>query len=295
MKILLTGANGFVGGYIKQQLKVTELPSSINICDEESLNVYVSENIPDCVIHLAAVSFVPESFKYPRNTFDVNFYGTYNLLSVLEKAGFNGKFLYVSSSDVYGLVKKDEQPVSELQLTKPRSPYAVSKVAAEAICYQYSTLSKFECIIARPFNHIGPGQSESFVISNFAKQLVEIKLGLRESKLYVGDIDVYRDFTDVRDVVSAYKLLLGDGVNSQIYNICSGTGWKIRDLIEIMIEQLNVDVDIIVDKNRLRKSEQRYVSGDCTKLKENTDWIQKIDISDSITDILKYWENYLNE
>jgi len=293
MEILLTGGSGFVGAYVKRQLVVTDLPEFIDICDLEALTSYFESHTPDYVIHLAAQSFVPESFENPKKTFDVNFIGTFNLLSALEGADFKGRFLYVSSSDVYGLVSKKMQPISELQLTMPRSPYAVSKVAAEALCYQYSISSQFECIIVRPFNHIGPGQSEQFVISNFAKQLVEIKLGLRKSKLNVGDIDVYRDFTDVRDVVQAYKLLLNEGANSEIYNICSGTGRKVRDLIEIMIGQLNIEVNIVVDENRLRKSEQPYVSGNYKKLAEVTGWSPNIDINDSIADILEYWENNL--
>jgi len=293
MKVLLTGANGFVGKFVKLEVDVIGLPEFIDIRDLEALTSYIEENTPDYVVHLAAQSFVPRSFENPRNTFDVNFLGTFNLLSTLERVGFQGRFLYVSSSDVYGIVPKEKQPILELQLTMPRSPYAVSKVAAEALCYQHSISSQFECIIARPFNHIGPGQSEQFVISNFAKQLVEIKLGLRKSKLNVGDIDVYRDFTDVRDVVRAYKLLLNEGANSEIYNICSGTGRKVRDLIEIMIRQLNIEVNIVVDENRLRKSEQRYVSGNYKKLAEVTGWSPNIDINDSIADILEYWENNL--
>ena len=295
MKILLTGANGFVGAFVKLQLDVTELPEFIDVCDLVALNAYFENGTPDFVIHLAAQSFVPESFNNPRKTFDVNFIGTYNLLLALETAEFKGRFLYVSSSDVYGLVASERQPISESELVRPRSPYAVSKVAAEALCFQWSVTSQFECIVARPFNHIGPGQSEQFVISDFAKQLVEVKLGLRAPVLYVGDVEAFRDFTDVRDVVKAYAFLLNNGHNSEIYNICSGTGRKIRDLIELMINHLNIDVDIVVDEKRLRKSEQRFVSGDYSKLANDTNWSPQIDINDSIKDILKFWEIKLNE
>lgn len=298
MNILLTGGDGFVGEYVQEVLDCVLLNNAdgrIDLLDTQQVYDQVNQIQPDAVIHLAAQSFVPASFENPRNTFDVNFYGTYNLLEALDKSDFKGRFLYVSSSDVYGLVPREAQPISEMQAAMPRSPYAVSKIAAEALCYQWSVNSQFECVTARPFNHIGPGQSEMFVVSDFAKQLVEIKLGLREPEIKVGDIDVYRDFTDVRDVVRAYSRLLDSGQNSEIYNICSGKGRKIRDLVEIMIDQLGLKVDIDVDQARLRKSEQRYVAGDYTKLATATNWYPEIDISDSIADIIKYWELTLDE
>ncbi|MHB1664732.1 MAG: GDP-mannose 4,6-dehydratase [bacterium] len=167
----------------------------------------------DAVIHLAAQSFVPESFKNPLETFDVNFTGTYNLFSALKEYGFHGKILYISSGDIYGLVSEDKLPITEDYPLKPRNPYAVSKVAAEALCYQWSITEDIEIVIARPFNHIGPNQSERFAVSSFAKQIAEIELGLRKPVLNTGNIDITRDFLDVRDVAGAYKLLLEKGMN----------------------------------------------------------------------------------
>src|SRR5207302_554158 len=178
---------------------------------------------PRAVIHLAAHSWVPQSFKEPMETYDVNFVGTFNLLSALQKTGFHGRFLFVSSSDIYGQVSPEALPITEEHPSKPRSPYAVSKVAAEALCSQWSqTETDIEIVVARPFVHIGPGQSDRFVISNFARQIIEIKRTRREALVEVGDIDVTRDFTDVRDVVRAYELLLARGVPGEVYNICSG-------------------------------------------------------------------------
>ncbi|MHB1647109.1 MAG: GDP-mannose 4,6-dehydratase [bacterium] len=245
MNILLTGGSGFVGYYVKQVL--SQFHTCVQLADERgtidlrdanriksflssALDNNLSENkfnitslrstlplprdaIFDAVIHLAAQSFVPESFKNPLETFDVNFTGTYNLFSALKEYGFHGKILYISSGDIYGLVSEDKLPITEDYPLKPRNPYAVSKVAAEALCYQWSMTEGIEIVIARPFNHIGPNQSERFVVSSFAKQIAEIELGLRKPVISAGNIDITRDFLDVRDVADAYKLLLEKEMN----------------------------------------------------------------------------------
>lgn len=298
MNVLLTGGAGFVGKYVQKIIPCKHLADeqgTINICDKKRVHEMIASDVPDLVIHLAAQSFVPASFENPKSTFDTNFIGTYNLLESLDKAGFIGRFLYISSSDVYGLVPETKQPIDELRLLRPRSPYAVSKVAAESLCFQWSQTGPFECIIARPFNHIGPGQDERFVVSNFAKQLVEIQAGMRKPVLQVGDIDVSRDFTDVRDVVVAYQKLLASGKNSEIYNICTGTERKIRDLITMMVSELGVEIEIVQDAKRFRRSEQRTVCGDITKLSNELNWVPKITIKQSIRDILKYWKTKINE
>jgi GDP-4-dehydro-6-deoxy-D-mannose reductase len=246
MNILLTGGSGFVGYYVKQALSqfhtcilLADERGTIDLRDVNRIKLFLSyalennlnENkfnnttslrntlplprdaIFDAVIHLAAQSFVPESFKNPLETFDVNFTGTYNLFSALKEYGFHGKILYISSGDIYGLVSEDKLPITEDYPLKPRNPYAVSKVAAEALCYQWSTTEGIEIVVARPFNHIGPNQSERFAVSSFAKQIAEIELGLRKHVLNAGNIDITRDFLDVRDVADAYKLLLEKGIN----------------------------------------------------------------------------------
>lgn len=298
MNVLITGGTGFVGKYVQKIIQCKHLADeygTINLCDKKRVHEMIASDLPDQVIHLAAQSFVPASFEDPRATFDTNFIGTYNLLESLDKAGFTGCFLYVSSSDVYGLVPEVEQPINEQRILQPRSPYAVSKIAAESLCFQWSQTSNFECIIARPFNHIGPGQSERFVISDFAKQLVEIKSGIRKPILDVGDIDVSRDFTDVRDVVAAYQKIIMNGRNSEIYNICTGVGRTIRGLVEMMVSELGIEIEILQDPARFRSSEQRSVCGDATKISNELGWIPKIPINQSIRDILQYWENKINE
>jgi GDP-4-dehydro-6-deoxy-D-mannose reductase len=298
---MITGASGFVGGVIQQYLAAhmaafdLELipPSAIDLRDASALAELCAETRPDRIIHLAAQSFVPQSFADPFETFDINFIGTLNLLQALKKSGFNGKMLFVGTGDVYGRVAPESLPVSENQPLKPRNPYAVSKVAAEALCYQWSQTENMHIVMARPFNHIGPGQSERFAVSDFAKQIVEIKLGKRDAEIFVGDIDVTRDFTDVRDVVRAYIMLL-EGRSGEIYNVCSGKEVSIRRVLEQLISLAGVHADIKQDGARFRPAEQRRVYGSCDKLAADTGWAPEINLEQSLVDILSCWEWELN-
>jgi GDP-4-dehydro-6-deoxy-D-mannose reductase len=189
-KLLLTGASGFVGGFVQQVMPCVPLERGgqiVDLRDAASTNDAIRSIRPDAVIHLAAQTFVPQSFSDPRETFDINFLGTFNLLSALKQSKFAGRFLLVSSSDVYGLVHPATLPVTETALPRPRSPYAVSKVPAEALCFQWSQTEGFEIVIARPFNQIGPGQRPDFVISGFVKQIADIKCGRNPTVVEVGE------------------------------------------------------------------------------------------------------------
>ncbi|HLO14595.1 MAG TPA: GDP-mannose 4,6-dehydratase, partial [Anaerolineales bacterium] len=247
----------------------------------------------DFVVHLAAQSSVPESFKYPRDTFEINFMGTLNVLTALQGTGFKGRMLYIGSGDVYGLLAEHELPVSEERPVKPNNPYSVSKVAAEALCYQWSQTGEYEIIMARPFNHIGPGQSERFVLPDFAKQIIEISVRRRDPVLSVGDIDVTRDFTDVRDIVRAYRLLMERGANGEVYNVCSGREYSIRSLLLKMMDIASVGAEILQDPKRLRPSEQRRIFGSFNKLRRDTGWQPEIPIEKTLIDILDDWRNRL--
>jgi GDP-4-dehydro-6-deoxy-D-mannose reductase len=245
---------------------------------------------PDVVIHLAAQSFVPRSFQDPAETFDVNFYGTFNLLNALEQEGFTGSFLFVSSGDTYGVVPPERLPVVEEQPLRPRNPYAVSKVAAEALCFQWSVKSRFRIVMARAFNHIGPRQRADFVVSDFARQAAEIKNGSREPVIRTGDIDVTRDFTDVRDIVRAYKLLLERGDNGETYNVCSGREVPIRDILSLLIDIAGVQVAVERDPTRMRSAEQKRNYGSYAKLHGATGWKPQIELEQTLRDIFEYWQ-----
>jgi GDP-4-dehydro-6-deoxy-D-mannose reductase len=291
-KILVTGSSGFVGQHFARMAHIAPLEMDgkfVDLLDVHGVEAAVAAIRPDAVVHLAAQSFVPESFRDPLQTYQVNFIGTHNLLGALKAAGFPGRMLYVSSAEVYGAVPDAELPVRESQPLKPLNPYSVSKIAAEALCYQWSQTEQFEVIVARPFNHIGPGQSERFAISDFAKRIVEIKRGHIEPVFHVGDIDTMRDFTDVRDVVRAYIALLATGRNGEIYNICSQREYSIRFLLTSMLEMASVQAEIVRDESRFRASQHRRMLGSYDKLHSDTQWRVEIPMERSLGDVLDYW------
>lgn len=298
-RILITGIHGFVGRAFaailqrdpwRRRWEAVSLDQSFDLRDQDWVGRVVREGKPDAVLHLAAQSFVPESFRNPRSTMEVNLLGTLNLLLALKAYGFRGRLVYVGTGDVYGKVAEAGLPISETTLPRPRSPYAVSKLAAEALCYQWHASEGLNVIIARPFNHIGWGQSDRFAISAFARQIAEVRARRRPPVLSVGDIDVTRDFTDVNDVALAYLALLEHGVTGETYNVCSGVEYRLRSLLDRMAELAGVEVRVEQDQERIRPTEQRRVCGDPTKLRLATGWTPCVPIDDSLRAALNYWE-----
>lgn len=292
MQVLATGLSGFVGSHLLEQIPAVDLlydgrPADLRNRDE--VRAAVAAARPQAVVHLAAQSSVQASFADPVLTCQVNFLGTLHLLLALKDAGFRGRMLYVSSADCYGAVDDADLPVTEAQPLKPLSPYAVSKAAAEALCYQWSRLEAFEIVIARPFNHIGPRQSTRFAVASFARQIAACRAGRGERRLVVGDVDTTRDFTDVRDVVRAYARLLEHGRNGQAYNVCSGAERSVRDLVRAMLDLAQVDMSIEVDASLLRRTEQRRMVGSFAKLQADTGWQPKILLEQTLADTLDHW------
>jgi GDP-4-dehydro-6-deoxy-D-mannose reductase len=286
--------SGFVGSYCEEAIEsavaLTRNGAPADLTKFDEIAAALASIKPDAVIHLAAQSSVAVSLENPRATYEVNFLGTMNLLAALRESGFRGRFLYVSSGDCYGLVPEHELPVEEDQPLRPRSPYAVSKAAAEALCYQWSQTSPIEVVIARAFNHIGPRQHPRFVVAGIAKQLARVKRGSAPPELVVGDVDVTRDFTDVRDVVRAYVALLQHGANGEIYNVCSGSERSIRSIIEILCEQAGVPVRLAPKPDLMRPTEQRRMLGSYERLSRRTGWRPEVPIEQSLSDILEYWQ-----
>lgn len=293
--LLVTGLGGFVGCHLRAALPAIPgwklLPEqAYDLLDPASLDAWLQQGVPDAVIHLAGQTFVPEAFKDPAHTLQVNLLGTLNLLQALKRAKFDGTFLYVSSGDVYGQVAENDLPVVESLAPRPRNPYAVSKVAAELLCQQWSYVEPWRIIVARPFNHIGAGQGDSFVISNMARQIARVRLGLQPPCLEVGDIDVTRDFLDVQDVIEAYLLLLEKGRNGEVYNVCSGQERRVRDLIVEIAGLAGVDVELVQDPARMRRAEQRRVVGSAEKLQKETGWKPGVNITETLRRVLSDWE-----
>lgn len=301
-RLLVTGLDGFVGGTVKRLLDDAAMrerfelvvpATAMELRERATLVAAIGETRPDCVLHLAGQSFVPIAVNDPLATYEVNFLGTLNLLEALKTCGFAGRLLYVSSGDVYGRVSTEDLPVREDHPVRPRNPYAVSKAAAELLCAQWTLAHDFDIVVARPFNHVGPGQAEWFVVSDFAKQIVEIRLGMREAEIRTGSIDVTRDFTDVRDVVQAYLLLLEGGRSGEIYNVCSDKEQTIRGVLEELLRLAKVDCRIMTDVARIRPTEQTRMRGSYAKLRREVGWEPGIDISQSLQDVLTYWESRL--
>lgn len=293
-RILLTGDHGFVGRHALSRwpnaVGFSALTGGADIRDRKALDHLFDRQLPQAVVHMAAVSFVPESFRDPERTFDVNVMGTLRLLEALAARGFTGRFLYVGSGDAYGVVPAEELPIDEARALRPRNPYAASKAAAEAVCYQWSQTGPFEVVIARPFNHIGPGQAPTFALSDFARQIAEIAAGLRPPALTVGNIDVTRDVTHVGDVIHAYELLLQHGQNGETYNVCSGEERSLRSLLERLLELAGVRAEIAIDPARFRPSDQPRVCGSHEKLTRDTGWQPSIPLDESLLSLYRYWE-----
>ena len=289
-RYLLVGGSGFVGLHLNSFLAkkglVFSVGSEVDVRDYDSLENFIATIKPDFVVHLAAISSIQESLSDPSKTYDVNFLGTLNLLTALKNNKFEGKMLFISSSEIYGLVNHSMLPINESLIPKPVSPYAVSKISAENLCYQWSQSANFEVIIARPFNHIGPNQSKRFAIADFAYQITSIKLGYRPPVIDVGDVDNIRDFTDVRDVVSAYFQLMNSGINGEVYNVCSGKGYSVRSLINIMSEISGIDIQLRSSKDRMRSDKSLCIYGDNTKIKSRTGWTPSISVKKTLSDIL---------
>jgi GDP-4-dehydro-6-deoxy-D-mannose reductase len=272
MRVLITGAGGFVGHYLTQYLTAVE-PSwdlltpdheILNICNPEQIKTYLTHHRPDAIIHLAAQSSVAQSFKDPLNTYNTNVLGTAQLIEAAWESVPNARVLFVSSAEVYG---GSEPVLTEASPLFPGNPYAASKAAAEMALIATGRSRAQTIIRARPFNHTGPGQSDLFVLGAFVSQLAKIKLGLLPPILKVGNLSAKRDFLDVRDVVKAYYLLLTSGVSGEVYNIASGEAVAIQELLDILRRVCDVPVTLEQDPARMRPSDVPTLCGEPSKIK----------------------------
>jgi len=292
--ILVTGDSGFVGQHVLASwpgaVGLSALGPAMDVRDQAALVAGLHRLQPRAVLHLAARSFVPDSFRAPELTFEVNVMGTLRLLQALAETGFAGRFLFVGSSDAYGLVPQDALPITEERALRPRNPYAASKAAAEALCFQWSQCGPFEVLMARPFNHIGPGQSAEFVMSDFARQVARVAAGQQAPVLEVGNLAATRDFLSVLDVVRAYALVLTDGHKSEIYNVCSGSECSVQSLLMRLLALSGVEVEIRVDSARFRPADQPRMCGSFAKLHQHTGWQPQQSLDQTLLDMFRFWE-----
>lgn len=311
-KILITGITGFVGRYLTEELlKLNErklygttrslvdrndpLYSTVTLMNADLSERKDIENIisnvrPDEVYHLAALSSPAESIKNPSETITNNINGEVFLLEALKKVELtHTKVMILSSSDIYGMVDQNDLPLDEESPMRPANPYAVSKIAQDYLGLQYYLSYKMHILRVRPFPHIGPRQSDKFVLSTFAKQIALIEHGLQDPVVKHGNLESKRDFTDVRDMVKAYILLMEKGEAGQAYNIGSGKSTKIADALAILLSMAKVAIRDEDDPERMRPSDVPDLYSDNTKMHSLTGWKPEIPLEKSLEDILNYW------
>ena len=318
-RFLITGFSGFVSKHLlnyldlrEQKLQVlgldvNEPPFSINDfinlnCDFTALNLLnrsavhktIRDFQPDCILHLAAFSSVGLSWQQPVESFKNNTNIFLNLIDAVRKNGCNCRILSVGSSEEYGDISQEKLPLREETQLNPVSPYAVARLAQEHLSQVFVSGYDLDIVMTRSFNHIGPGQKEIFVVSSFAKQVVEMeKAGVARGKLRTGDVSIVRDFLDVRDVVVAYDRLMRQGVRGQIYNVCSGVGVSLREIIELISEITGIGIDIEVDQRLIRPADNRILIGSNEKLRQATGWTNAIPLRDSLSSIIEHWRHRL--
>ncbi len=309
MKSLIIGGAGFVGSYLIQELKktnekifVTKMPQesimetgidiiNLNILEPEKIIKILKTVQPDCIYHLAAQSSVSVSWEKPDLTVDVNIKGVINVLEAVKFAVPKARVLLIGSGEEYGHVKENEIPIQEETVLRPGNIYAATKSCQNMIGKIYSDAYDLDILMVRAFNHIGPNQAPLFVVSDFCKQVAEIEAGKREPCIYVGNLTVKRDFTDVRDVVRAYVLLMKNGEKGETYNVGSGHAIAIEDILHMILSESTKDIQIVVDKKKFRPVDVPIIEADIMKLKKCTEWKKWIPLSITIKETLQYWRS----
>jgi len=317
-KVLITGITGFAGSYLAEHLlsakkydisgtyllegslnNVKQIKNKLNLIKanlskEESVFKIIEDVAPDIIFHLAALTSPADSFKNPTATLTNNISLQVNLLETVRKCNLsNTKILIVSSADIYGRVTKENLPIDEQTPLMPTSPYSVSKIAQDFLGLTYFLTYKLKIIRVRPFNHIGPRQSPSFVVCSFAKQIAEIEKGKKEPILRVGNLETKRDFTNVKDMVNAYILAIEKGKDGEVYNIGSGVSYKILDILNKLVSMSATHIKIEKDEALLRPNDNPDLICDASKFMKLTGWGPQIPIETTLKETLDYWRNII--
>ncbi len=312
MRILITGITGFVGSHLAEYLlseghevygivrwrsKMENISHIIDelkivnadIRDGYSLQTVLQEVKPTYCFHLAAQSFVKESWNSPLETLSTNVLGTTNVLEAVRRTDKDCTVVVAGSSEEYGLVSPSETPIKETNPLRPMSPYGVSKVATDKLGCLYHMSYGLNVIVTRAFNHSGPRRGEVFATSNFAKQIAEIEAGSKEPILYVGNLEAQRDWSDVRDIVRAYWLAATKCKPGEVYNLCSGEAMRVGDMLKCLLAMSKVQIEVRQDPNRMRPSDVPILLGNCSKFKIITGWEPVIPFEKTLQDLLDYW------
>ncbi len=266
----------------------------IDLLDKSKLDNIIYQFQPRYILHLASFSSVAYSWKDPIASFRNNTNIFLNLLEKIRGLGLECRVLSIGSSEEYGNVSPDEVPLGEDHPLGPVSPYAVARVAQEMLSKVYAEGYGLDIVMTRSFNHVGPRQREVFAVSSFAKQMVESrKRGEKQCRLTVGDVSVVRDFLDVRDVVRAYHGLMEGGRRGEVYNICSGEGTSLREIIDILSSITGMAVTLNIDNRLFRPSDNRVIVGRREKIEKEIGWYPRITVDESLRALVDYWDSVL--
>jgi GDP-4-dehydro-6-deoxy-D-mannose reductase len=291
MKALVTGGDGFVGRHLLSHLResgddAVGSDREHDVTDADSVRSLIEDVRPDVIYHLAALTQVGESFQNPVLFTRVNVLGTKNVLDAAWDVAPDATTVFISSADVYGVVQPADLPLVETFRVAPANPYASSKVEAEHVVRDAVRERAQRVVIARPFNHVGPGQSTSFVIPAIVNRLLEA-LENGDDQIAVGDLSTRRDFSDVRDVVRAYRILSSRGLRGEVYNIASGRDVQLSDIVAQLVAEIAPDVRLVTDQSLLRPVEVPVSRGSFEKLHRRTKWEPTISLDTSLHDVVE--------
>jgi GDP-4-dehydro-6-deoxy-D-mannose reductase len=317
VRALITGITGFAGGHLAAHLLARgdvevygvahdkgygvdhlERPISVVIADLRAPEIVEDVLLtadPQHIYHLAAQAYVPAAWRDPWDTFENNVRPELNIIHVMLEREMDARLLVVASNEVYGAISPAELPVDETRRLEPRNPYGVSKVAQDLLALQYHLSHNLDVIRARAFNHLGPRQSPQFVAANFARQIAEAEVSLREPTVRVGNLQAERDFTDVTDVVRAYALLMDKGQSGEAYNVASGRARSVQSVLDILMSMSSVEVHVRQDPERMRPSDVPIVYGNSAKLQNDTGWQPTVPFEESLRRVLVYWREVVRQ
>jgi GDP-4-dehydro-6-deoxy-D-mannose reductase len=297
VRALVTGGKGFVGKWLVEHLRdsgdeVVVIDKETDVANAQEIGPAIVNAAPDVVYHLAALSHVGESWDSPSEVLRVNVLGTAEVLAATRRSGGDTKVIVISSAEVYGSIAPEMLPVDETAPVAPVTPYAASKAAAEQVALQAWRGYGQPVVVARPFNHVGPGQAPSFAVSALSRRIVEAALSGAPT-IAVGTLSTRRDFTDVRDVVRAYRGLAEVGAPGEIYNVCSGRDVAILDIAEALLKLSSADLKLVTDESLVRPVDVPVLCGDPTRISELAGWKPEIPLEETLRDVISYWRDHV--
>jgi GDP-4-dehydro-6-deoxy-D-mannose reductase len=322
-KILITGISGFVGGHFVHYLTSKDnkleihgisrtkpawdfvnIPAELldghyfhqaDLNDIPKIKSLIEEIQPEYILHLAAQSSVAESWKTPVFSFMNNTNIFLNIIDTVRLNDNAARVLSIGSSEQYGIVSEKDLPITEERAQCPENPYAVARVAQEHLARIYAKGFDLDISCTRSFNHCGPGQTDRFVVSAIVKQFVMVAQGRKKPVIQIGNGLIVRDFVDVHDVVEAYYQLLTRGIKGEVYNICSGKGYAIQDIVTLLSEMLNIRVETIQDKSQIRPIDNPRIVGSYQKIQRDIGWKPTISFEQSLLSMYQYWDTRLKD